>query len=180
MQNFEFNSFNIVSLNVRGLRDSTKRKALFLFCKHTEADRIFLQETDSGETNCKFCKSQWGNSVFFDHGTNHSAGVVILLHKVRGDIIDSVTSSEGRWLILVVNVDNACFLLCNICGYNSHISNRIFFSDLVSKIFELQEKYTNVQMILSGDFNETPDSLIDRFLPRVSWGSKTNGIISSL
>lgn len=115
MQNFEFNSLNIVSLNVRGLRDSTKRKALFLFCKHTEADRIFLQETDSGETNCKFCKSQWGNSVFFDHGTNHSAGVVILLHKVRGDIIDSVTSS-----------------------------------------------------------------LIDRFLPRVSWGAKTNGIISSL
>jgi len=143
MQNFEFNSLNIVSLNVRGLRDLTKRKALFLFCKHTEADLIFLQETHSGESDCKFWKSQCGNSVFFDHGTNHSAGVMILLHKFRGDIIESITSSEGRWLILIVNVDNACFLLCNIYGHNSHNSNRIFFSDLISKVIELQNKYTN-------------------------------------
>lgn len=180
MQNFEFNSLNIVSLNVRRLRDLTKGKALFLFCKHTEADLIFLQETHSGESDSKFWKSQWGNSVHFDHGTNHSAGVMILLHKFRGDIIQSVTSSEGRWLILIVNVDNACFLLCNIYGYNSHNSNKVFFSDLTSKIFELQNKYTNAQMILAGDFNETPDNLIDRFPPRISQGSKTNSIISSL
>ena len=35
-------------------------------------------------------------------------------------------------------------------------------------------------MILAGDFNETPDSLIDRFPPRTSQGSKTNDIISSI
>ena len=122
---------------------------------------IFLQETHSGKAYCKIWKSQWGNSVFFDHGTNHSAGVMILFHKFRGDIIESVTSSEGRWLILIVNVDNACFILCNIYGYNSHISSRTLFADLDSKIFELQNKYTNVQTILAGDFNETPDSLID-------------------
>lgn len=42
---FKFNSFSVVSLNVRGLRDAEKRKAVFLFCKSNESDIILLQET---------------------------------------------------------------------------------------------------------------------------------------
>ena len=132
MQNFEFNSLNIVSLNVSG---NKKKSTFFDFVNTLKQIWFFLQETHSGEADCKFWRSQWGNSVFFDHGTNHSAGVVILLRRFKGDTIELVTTNEGRWLILIVNVDNACFLLCNIYGYNSHISNRIFFSHLVSKIF---------------------------------------------
>lgn len=47
MQDLEFNSLSIISLNTRGLRDLTKRKALFLFCRRTNADLILLQETHS-------------------------------------------------------------------------------------------------------------------------------------
>lgn len=40
-----FNSLNVMSLNVSGIRDTTERKAIFLLCKKSEADLILLQET---------------------------------------------------------------------------------------------------------------------------------------
>jgi len=61
------------SLNVRGLKNSTKRKALFLFCKELKANLIFLQETHSGTADEKFWKQQWGDNVLYSHGTNYSA-----------------------------------------------------------------------------------------------------------
>ncbi len=39
--------FSCFSLNVRGLRDLNKRKAVFLFCKSKKRDIYFLQETHS-------------------------------------------------------------------------------------------------------------------------------------
>ncbi len=39
--------FSCISLNVRGLKENTKRKSLFLFCKGEKAQFIFLQETHS-------------------------------------------------------------------------------------------------------------------------------------
>lgn len=180
MQNLEFTSLNIVSLNVRGLRDLTKRKALFLFCKHTDADFVLLQETHSCESDCKFWKSQWGNSIYFDHGTNHSAGLMILFHKFKGDVFESASSSDGRWLLLVIKVDNMLFILCNVYGYNSQQCNRVLFSDLATKMLDYQNKYTNAKLIVAGDFNEAPDNLMDRFPSRLSQGPKANNIISSL
>lgn len=60
---FLFKRFNVLSLNVRGIRDLTKRKALFLFCKRSEADLILLQETHSCDSDTRFWKAQWGNVV---------------------------------------------------------------------------------------------------------------------
>ncbi len=39
--------FLCISLNARDLRDSTKRKSIFLFCKGEKAHFILLQETHS-------------------------------------------------------------------------------------------------------------------------------------
>lgn len=81
-------SLSVLSLNVRGLRDMVKRKALFLFCKRSEADFIFLQETHSVEEDTKFWKTQWGNTVHYSHGSSNSAGVAIFLHKFKGEILE--------------------------------------------------------------------------------------------
>lgn len=111
--NFTFKSLNVMSINVRGIRDITKRKAVFL-CKRTEADLILLQETHSGESDTKFWKTEWGNLAHFGHGTNHSAGVLILLHKFKGEILESIPSNDGRWITLVIKQDNAIFIVCNM------------------------------------------------------------------
>ncbi len=55
---FKFYSLSIASLNVRGIRENTKRKALFLYFKRSDADFIFCQETHSMDLDVKFWKSQ--------------------------------------------------------------------------------------------------------------------------
>ena len=42
------NEFNLLSLNVRGIRTFEKRKAVFSWLVNSDADIIFLQETYSG------------------------------------------------------------------------------------------------------------------------------------
>ncbi len=79
---FKFYSLSIASLNVRGIRENTKRKALILYFKRSDADIIFCQETHSTDLDVKFWNSQWGNSIYFGHGTSHSAGVMVLLQHL--------------------------------------------------------------------------------------------------
>jgi len=60
-------SFWCISLNVRGLRDNTKRKSIFLFCKGEKAHITLLQETHSTPEDEKFWVNQWGDKIIFDH-----------------------------------------------------------------------------------------------------------------
>ncbi len=81
-----------------------------------------------------FWKAQWGNAVFYSHGSNHSAGVAILIHKFKGDILKVVGSDDGRWILTLIKLDNYFFILCNIYGYNFHPSNKQLFSHITVKI----------------------------------------------
>ena len=145
-----------------------KRKDTFLFCKNSGADLIFLQETHSSESDVKFWKRQWGNKMYCSHGTNHSAGVSILLHKFKGEILEMVSLHDGRWILIIFKHDNSNFIVCNIYGHNLHLSNKIHFNQITSKINDLSHKYPNSYVISGGDFNECPDDAIDRFPQKLS------------
>lgn len=149
-------------------------------CKRNEADLIFLQETHSGESDTKFWKTQWGNLAHFSYGTNHSAGVLILLYKFKGDILEPVPSNDGRWITLVIKQDNAIFIVCNIYVFNSHTSNKILFNEISLKLKEVSNTYQDPYLILCGDFNECPDDIMDRHRPRPNQTSQSNNLISSL
>lgn len=105
MSKFKFNSLKIISLNVRGLQDNTKRKAIFLFIRKTDASVILLQETHSSDTDSKFWKSQWGDQAYFAHASHRSVGVTLLFNKFTGDTLEKFISEEGRWIIIVVKLD---------------------------------------------------------------------------
>lgn len=173
----KLNSLTLMSLNVRGIRDSVKRKAVFLFCKRSEADLILLQETHSSESDIKFWKGQWGNGIYCSHGTNHSAGVSIFLHRFRGDILEVVSSDDGRWLTIVIRQDNAILIVCNVYGHNSRSRNKGLFSHIVSNLKELLQKYSNSLLILGGDFNECADDAKDRYPPKICQPSQSNNLI---
>lgn len=106
---FTFNSLNVVSLNVRGIRYITKRKAIFLR-KRSEADLILLQEKDSCESDENFWKIQYGNVAYLSHSTNHSVGVLIFLHTFKGGVLEYVSSNDGSWITLIVKQDNAILI----------------------------------------------------------------------
>ena len=162
------------------MRDTVKRKALFLFCKRSEADIVMLQETHSFELDVKFWRSQWGNTIHYSHGSNNSAGVAILLHKFKGEVLETVKSSEGRWVMIVIKQDNGIFIVCNVYGYNSHLSNTTLFVQISNNAKLLLDKYSDSYVVFGGDFNECVDSSVDRFPPRLSQGPLANNLILSL
>lgn len=61
--------FSITSINVRGIQNLVKRKAMFLFCKNRDSQFIFLQETHSSVNDAMFWGNQWGEKIVFSHGT---------------------------------------------------------------------------------------------------------------
>ena len=73
-------SLSLFSFNARGLRKDVKRKALFLFA-------LFVQESHSVTNDCAFWESQWGNTVWMSHGSEHTAGVTNLRYKFNGEIL---------------------------------------------------------------------------------------------
>ncbi len=80
-------SFSCISLNARGLRNSIKRKAFFLFCKNKNSNYIFLQDTHSNPDDVKFWTSQWGHKIICSHASTHSAGVAILFNNLPGKVV---------------------------------------------------------------------------------------------
>ena len=70
----------IVTLNVRGLNGSTKRRSSFRWLHNQKAHFYFLQETYSDEKTKALWEAEWGGKIFCSHGTKHSKGVMILLN----------------------------------------------------------------------------------------------------
>lgn len=161
MTDFLYSSLKIISLNVRGIRDN-------LFSRRKNADLIFLQETHSVDDDVKFWKAQWGDTCYFCHASQQSAGVAILLNKFKGDIIESMTSNEGRWIILVLKLDNSFFIVCNLYNYNNTAQAKIMFLQLCLKLEAFKNKYKEAHLIIGGDYNDAPDDLVDRVPVRLT------------
>lgn len=153
---------SFISLNARGLKNNVKRKAIFLFCKEQKANCVFLQETHSAEADTKFWKVQWGDNIFFSHGTSHSAGVMILFNRLPGNIIDHRSDTNGHWLMVVTDVNGTNYILVCVYGYNRKIKNNNFLSILCQKLEEWKLLYMTDKIIIGGDFNVVPDEWLDR------------------
>lgn len=95
---------SVTSLNVRGLKDNTERKALFLFCKGQKNTFTFMQETHSMREDETFWTQQWGEKIFFSHGTERSGGVAILLNNCSGKHLYVKADEHGHWLIAVMDL----------------------------------------------------------------------------
>ena len=66
---------NILSLNVRGLRNENKRRAIFSYLKYQNATIFCLQETFSKPEDEKIWSAEWGEKMI-SHGSEHSKGVL--------------------------------------------------------------------------------------------------------
>ena len=63
---------NILSLNVRGLRNANKRRAIFSYLKNQKATIFCLQETFSKADDEKIWSAEWGGKIIFSHSSEHS------------------------------------------------------------------------------------------------------------
>lgn len=171
-----FINLKILSLNVNGIRNIVKRKAIFLFCRRSNADICFLQETHSCEDDRKFWKSQWGDQLYLSHASNNSAGVAILFNKFKGDILETHLSEEGRWIILVLKVNNIILIVNNNYGHNNNALAKNMFIQLTVNLIRLKEKYKEAHLMIGGDLNDTADDSMDRLPARMPSSSRFNVI----
>lgn len=141
-------TFTSVSLNVRGLRDSIKRKATFLFLKNEKAHCYLIQETHSNNTDEKFWSNQWGDKMYFSHGTNRSAGVAILLQNFPGKVIATKNDTLGHWLLCIIEINERILILGNIYGYNNLNQNKNLITELSTTLKELSTRYINCEIAL--------------------------------
>ena len=113
--------FKLLSLNVRGIWPSTKRKALFCRLNERKCDIVFLQETYSTKDVESIWKTQWQGKLYFSHGSNHSCGVIMILVKDDVDFkLNSIISDDqGRYVIIEAEVQGSLFLFVNIYAPNS-------------------------------------------------------------
>ena len=73
-------SIKLLSLNVRGLSNFHKRRAIFSWCRKQKADLIFLQETHSTAERQDQWRKEWGASVLFSHGSTNARGRELFLY----------------------------------------------------------------------------------------------------
>ena len=75
--------FDIISFNVKGLRDYKERRKIFNYAKkHTTRNGIvFFQEAHSSREIENAWAHQWGGKVIYSHGSNDSRGVLIAFRE---------------------------------------------------------------------------------------------------
>ena len=124
--------FKVFSLNVRGIRDQTKRRSIFTFLKDQNTTIYFLQETYSEPSDENVWKKEWGGELFFSHGTKHSKGVCILINPTSQLQVDYLYSNNsGRIVLITISLNGQKITLCNIYALKG-LSKREMFGDQTS------------------------------------------------
>ena len=99
-ENFEL---KMVSLNVRGLNESKKRRNIFRWLHRNDWDIMMMQETYSNANIEQVWQNEWGGQILFSHGSNHSKGVMTLLrNNIKADIIKYKVDYKGRFILLKI------------------------------------------------------------------------------
>ena len=71
-------ALTIASLNVRGLRDNTKRREMFTWLRAKDFSLNMLQEVHCIENANPVWSAEWGYQAIFSNYTSNKAGVYIL------------------------------------------------------------------------------------------------------
>lgn len=153
---------SFVSLNARGLRDSGKCKALFLYAKQFKADFFFFQETHSTANEVNFWRSQWGNDIWLSHGSEHAAGVGTMKNNFTGNILHSDIDVKGHYICQVIDFNKIILIITNIYGYNTKIENEDLLDTIEQMLLIWLDKFPNACLLVGGDFNTAPDNVLDR------------------
>ena len=142
---------NVISLNVRGLRNRVKRRSIFCFLKDQNCDAYFLQETYSEPNDENIWKSEWGGDIFFSHGSIHSRGVCILLNPSLNCVVRNFHKDQiGRITSIDLNFNAKNLSLCNVYAPNDLRQQQEFIHSLNTYLMS----NTDVEnLIIGGDWN---------------------------
>ena len=99
-------------------------------------------------------RKQFPGEFFFSHGSNHSCGVAILVHKsLDFKLISLRIDNEGRYLIIETIIQDMRFVLINIYEPNKTSNQSSYFLALSELIPVEHLRESNYKFLIGGDFN---------------------------
>lgn len=156
---------NILSLNVKGLRDGNKRRELFRWMKrYYNADKsfVFLQETHSASMNEKNWIKEWGQEITFSHGKTDARGVCILFPSRNSAFVIEKTwaDNDGRIAMVRIKCENESYTLINIYApTKNHPQSQL---DLLAALKHILSENEDSSFIIGGDLNTYLNPILDR------------------
>ena len=146
---------DIVSLNVRGLGEATKRQTLFHWLETHRFHIICLQETFCTEANGAILASDWkGPSYHCFSSSSHSKGVTILIHPdFSHKVINHYISNDGRRQLLNLEHNDQTFTIVNLYAPTDVSYRRNFL--LETRKWIIDKALNQNCLIVCGDFNCT-------------------------
>jgi exonuclease III len=156
----------LLSLNANGLGEIKKRRSVMLWLKKFHnADKkiIFLQETHTTKKSEIIWEKEWNyRKIIFSHGTAGSTGAAIIFPKhMNYQIKDTKISKEGRYVAVMVTIENNEFCLINCYAPNcNNLKGQLKWLEEIQQI--LEENLTR-NCIIGGDLNDVFIPYLDRY-----------------
>lgn len=156
-------NLHLKTLNVNGLNNAVKRRAVFNLLRAKRGDAFFLQETHSTEKTGGMWKSEWGGDIAFAHGTSNARGVAVLIPRgATLKILSTLADAEGRFLIIQVEHDNVKYTMENVYAPTADKpDSQMSFLDAVDEHIQDMDP---VNIIIGGDLNHCLDPNMDKFV----------------
>lgn len=149
--------YNLVTLNVNGMRSTEKRSKTFETFKLLDANVIMLQETHAVCTD-EWLKG-WRGHSFWALGTPNARGVALLVDPCH-EVINVVKDPKGRYIMAKLRKGlSGIFSVVCIYAPDSPGERVIFLESLFKK---LPEFCGQDPVIMAGDFNFVEDTERDR------------------
>ena len=151
---------NFVSLNVRGICNTLKRKKIFLWLKRQKCDIALLQETFLSRELENVISNEWRGLGIYDHGTRHSRGVAILIRKdLPITIINIHVKGDGRAIAIRFTSHDFNYFCLNVYAPAKNTKKESFYSSLCSWVKKLKKQ--NDIMLAGGDWNCVQNKKLD-------------------
>ena len=109
------NCIHLITLNVRGIRNTEKRQIIFKWLNNQHADIVLLQETYLDEKIEIHIKKSWNGPIISSFGSLHSRGVSILFkNELNVNIENHHSTIDGRKILVYVQIGENKYSIVNI------------------------------------------------------------------
>ena len=147
-----------ISYNVQGFKGNWKRKQVLHWLNREQFDILSIQESHFLLKDLPDWEKDWDGDLFYSVGSNNSGGVCTLIKKgLEYKLISEFKDKDGRWLILVLQIDNIEYIVGTIYGTND---------DNTSSLITFLEQLDNIDcqnILIGGDFNFVFDLDLDKW-----------------
>ena len=147
----------VATLNVRGLRNSSKQLGIVQKLNRERLDILAIQETHlCSEQEINTLALQWGGIVHFSPGTNRSKGVATLFSSKYSQENIKFIKSYDRIVFSSIRIDCENIMIVNIYSPCDNKRDKLsFMQELHKKIIHHSELEGIDNLICLGDFNIT-------------------------